>query len=85
MTKRDWHRRTTPEQAARRAGGRRHYNQIRALQALVRGLEVARLAALGYRQAEIARQLGVHRSTVCRDVAKLLDARSRLRPSLFLR
>jgi DNA-binding NarL/FixJ family response regulator len=84
MNTREWSRRTTPEEAARRAGGRRHYNDLRQLAALLRGLEVARLAALGYRQAAIARELGVHRSTVCRDVAKLLDGRSRLRPSYFL-
>ena len=84
MSKREWQHRTSAEEAARRAGGRRLYNDLRKLAALMRGLEVGRLAARGYRQSEIARQLHVHRSTVCRDVAKLLDGRSRLRPSYFL-
>lgn len=74
-----WSAPTTPEAAARRAGGRRHYNAWRKALAFRRlHLEVAsRLFAQGslFRrgiQAELARELGVSRSTICRDIDHLL-------------
>ncbi|HEY7309551.1 MAG TPA: hypothetical protein VH643_09350 [Gemmataceae bacterium] len=64
--------------AYRRAGGRSHYNSVRRFQAAIRRRELARLlcvqgglTARGM-QTRLARQLGVSRSTVCRDVAWLL-------------
>jgi hypothetical protein len=60
-----------------RAGGRRHYNAVRQFRALARRLKVLELADrfglfLRGAQARIARELGVHRSTVCRDLKVLL-------------
>jgi len=66
----DW---TDPETVARRAGGRRHYNAMRRFRATFRRFEVARLLRQGLRQVDIARRLGVHRSTICRDVAALYE------------
>src|SRR5947209_2532983 len=60
----------------RRAGGRRHYNDHRKIMAVFRRLKILRLA--GTRMfdhgvcAELARKLGVHRSTVWRDIRFLL-------------
>jgi hypothetical protein len=64
-------------EAARRAGGRRRYNALRALRAELRRREVHRLVVelggLGVwgLQSRIASALGVHRSTVHRDFWKL--------------
>ncbi len=67
-------------QVCRRAGGRRGYNAQRQFAAAYRRSEVARLllAGVGRRhsgltgqQAEIARQLGVHPSTISRDLAAI--------------
>jgi hypothetical protein len=68
----------------RRAAGRRHYNTVRRFRAAWRRCEVARMVlesgiGRGY-QARIARELGVSRATVCRDVA-WLHAESRPCPS----
>jgi len=70
-----WSERTDDETMRRRAAGRRHYNAVRRFRAAWRRREVARLvleggAGWGY-QARIARELGVSRATVCRDVAWL--------------
>lgn len=61
----------TWDQICRRAGGRRAYNAQRQFAAAFRLREVASLLRDGHHQAEIARRLGVHPSTVCRDVKKL--------------
>jgi hypothetical protein len=64
--------------AYRRAGGRRHYNAVRRFRREWRRAEVVRLlsckGALFRRglQTELARELGVSRSTICRDLAYLL-------------
>lgn len=64
------------DEAARRAAGRRHYNSIRRLHAELRRVKVAELLRGRFLdwgvQAEIARELGVSRSTVCRDVRWLM-------------
>ena len=57
-------------------GGRRRYNRMRAINARQRRLRVWRLVAaanLAERgwQAKIARELGVHRSTICRDIVAM--------------
>jgi hypothetical protein len=75
----DWSAPTTPDEVARRAGGRKRYNTWRKWMAFRRRhVEVARRlfvqGALFKRgiQAELARELNVSRSTICRDVAYLI-------------
>ena len=63
-----WSKWTDFETVKKRAGGRRHYNDLRRIYAKLRRNEVALLFAQGFEQAEIARRLGVHRSTVSRDI-----------------
>lgn len=71
----NWTDRTDFQTAARRAGGRRAYNNWRHLLSNVRlGAVVNELKGIGFGrgyQAEIARRLGVHRSTINRDFKKL--------------
>ncbi len=64
----NWSKSTDFETVKRRAGGRRNYNSVRRIRATLRRLEVGVLFAKGIHQAEIARRLGVHRSTIGRDV-----------------
>ena len=56
-----------PESIKRRAGGRRRYNAQRQRAQAVRRHTVAAMLADDF-QADIARALGVSRSTICRDV-----------------
>ena len=65
-----WTAETTPEAAARRAGGRRHYNAVRCFARILRRVEVMRrmtcqgtLFRHGF-QTELARELGVSRATI---------------------
>lgn len=73
-----WSETVSTEEAQARAGGRRHYNAMRQVDAALRRQEVARLvvAAGGFLvpgvQARIAAHLGVSRATISRDVAALL-------------
>jgi hypothetical protein len=73
-----WSEQTSWEEVCRRAAGRRHYNSVRRFRALHRRCELVRLLSgkggLTDRgtQARLARELGVSRSTVCRDMAVLL-------------
>ena len=71
----NWSQRTDPEKVAKRAAGRTHYNRVRQSHAFQRLREVVRLQGLfGFghgTQAEIARHLGVSRSTICRDFKKI--------------
>jgi hypothetical protein len=79
LSRHAWGMRIPTALAYRRAGGRRRYNARRAFQ---RALREDKVAALLIRSgnglfergtlARIARDLGVHRSTVTRDVARLL-------------
>jgi hypothetical protein len=68
----------TWDQRCRLASGRRHYNSVRRFRAQLRRREVARLLrARGTlfdrgTQARLARELGVSRATISRDVAVLL-------------
>jgi hypothetical protein len=74
----EWSKTIDNSAAYRRAGGRRHYNAWRRFIQARRRAEVARLltckGALFRRgiQTELARELGVSRTTICRDVAYLL-------------
>ena len=76
MDRPGWGAWTPNTEAARRAGGRRRYNQVRQLNADMRLLEVARLVkeiGLGHgAQARMVQVLGVGRSTISRDVAKIM-------------
>jgi hypothetical protein len=74
----DWSRRTTNEEAARRAGGRRAYNCRRQLDAFERRFKVETawwqmvdtegLMTRGI-QARLAERFGVSPTTICRDLA----------------
>jgi hypothetical protein len=73
-----WSEPTSDDEAHRRAAGRRHYNSVRRFRATCRRLQVARLLCVQGgltvhgTQARLARELGVSRATICRDVARLL-------------
>jgi hypothetical protein len=73
-----WSQRIDTGAAYRRASGRRHHNAVRRFRRERRRAEVARLltckGALFRRglQTELARELNVSRSTICRDLAYLL-------------
>jgi hypothetical protein len=59
----------------RRASGRRHYNSLRQFKALLRRCQVAKLLASGVSsRVDIAARLGVHPSTISRDITVLLCA-----------
>jgi hypothetical protein len=67
-----WSERTDLDEVRRRCGGRRRYNAMRSFQREARRAAVSRLLLLygsdrGV-QSRVARELGVHRSTVSRDV-----------------
>ena len=79
MDARQWRQPTSDEAAWRRASGRRHVNAWRKFKAVVRQREVARLLLADGRsmfdrgvQSDIAKRLGVHRSTVHRDIWALI-------------
>jgi DNA-binding MarR family transcriptional regulator len=72
-----WSKPTTFDEVCRRAAGRNAYNDVRKIGMLARRIEVAEmLLEFGplHRgaQADIARRLGVARSTISRDVKALL-------------
>ena len=75
----DWSEPVSDREAAARAGGRRHYNAWRQNMALYRQMrlvEIAGASGLGLwrrgAQTVLAHQLGVSRSTICRDIAAIL-------------
>jgi transcriptional antiterminator len=69
----------TWEQICKRAGGRRKYNRYRQANAFWRRLEIdLYLQCYGYEPgilAELARYYQVHRSTITRDVQRILKGR----------
>jgi hypothetical protein len=70
-----WSAKTDFNVVCKRAAGRRRYNTKRRAEARERYLQVveAIMPTGGCKrgtQAQLARVLGVHRSTICRDVAK---------------
>jgi hypothetical protein len=78
----NWSAATDPETVARRAGGRQAYNWQRQVARTVRRWRLVRLLkkyGLWRRGtlARIARELGVHRSTVSRDVHAMLHEERR--------
>jgi hypothetical protein len=67
------------ERLYHRAGGRRHDNSMRQLQAVLRRAALLRYLSQGSVctaqwgwQSRAARALGVHRSTICRDWSAIL-------------
>jgi hypothetical protein len=72
-----WSDPVSGDEAHARAAGRRLYNSVRHAQAMVRAGEVVPLLnERGFGrgvQAQIARELGVHRSTVSRDLMRALS------------
>jgi hypothetical protein len=75
MDRKSWSAPVTAAEASRRARGRRAYNLVRQWRQLKRRAKVdelwhSRVTAQNYRRlgAQIARELGVSRSTVCRDL-----------------
>lgn len=76
------HKRTTNEFSTdarnRFVGGRKRFNAQRKMAQIIRRSEVARLAGeadvrkRGW-QSKIAAELGVHRSTVCRDITAVSE------------
>jgi len=79
MQRSDWHKPTSDDEAKRRAGGRARYNAQRHTVALHRRIYGLLPMLNGYAPArgdlaDLARRLGVSRSTVCRDVALLRRA-----------
>src|SRR5262249_17222205 len=75
---RNWSAPTTQAEVFRRASGRRHYHAIRRFRRDHRRLQVAELLTRygmgwGY-QARIARELGVSRVTIHRDMKYLLES-----------
>jgi len=78
----DWHAETDTETINRRAGGRRRYNAWRGFKRAHRHrLVVQLLRQYGMLKhgvnARIARELGVSKSTITRDVQALLDSFAR--------
>ena len=76
-----WNEDFTTDEAHRRWAARKKYNQVRQLRASLRRLELVRmLNSGGYglfgdqgQQTALAAALGVHRSTVCRDLKTLFS------------
>jgi hypothetical protein len=70
-----WSAPVSTAEAHRRAAGRRRYNSIRTLQARLRAIQAFRkMAEYSWArgaQSRVAVELGVHRSTISRDLAGL--------------
>ena len=63
------------DEVERRASGRRHYNSLRQFKAVRRRYQVVTLLASGVSsRVDIAVRLGVHPSTISRDITALLYA-----------
>ena len=80
MNRESWAAPTSRDEAHRRASGRRHYNSWRRFRAAYRRrqlIDVALQLRLGFfgwgAQAAIARALGVNRSTIHRDVRRIMS------------
>jgi DNA-binding NarL/FixJ family response regulator len=73
MNQRAWSTSTDFDTICRRASGRRRYNAVRQLRAELRRFQVARFLRQGLLQCHMAVELGVHPSTISRDIAMLLS------------
>lgn len=70
-----WSAQTEFKTVCKRAAGRRRYNAKRQAEArerfkIVLAMTLPPAGRIHGSQAQLARELGVHRSTICRDVAK---------------
>ena len=82
----NWSERTSFSEVCRRAGGRRCYNSVRRMRREGRRLRLSRLLLRrrigvfdwGW-QTRLAMELGVHKSTICRDFRAIM-APGRLYP-----
>ncbi|MGH7169063.1 MAG: hypothetical protein ACRELG_02145 [Gemmataceae bacterium] len=77
MNAEDWSERADFSAVCRRAGGRRRYNAWRRFRAAYRRMQVVKLwikypPLMRGLQSRLAAELGVSRSTICRDMAYLL-------------
>jgi DNA invertase Pin-like site-specific DNA recombinase len=83
-----WSQATSQDEAARRAAGRARYNRHRQFKAAIRRKKIIdiwedRADGSGWSifsrgsQTELAKMLGVNRSTICRDL-KVIMARNRM-------
>jgi hypothetical protein len=80
---RSWHPAADPDEAARRASGRRRYNARRQVRAAIRRGRIISIweerSRAGWSifsrgsQTQLAEMLGVDRSTICRDVKAILS------------
>lgn len=68
MNRQQWKSPLSKLQAYKRAGGRRRINARRSNLAGQRRLKLIELVKVGLPNAEIARRLAVHRSTITRDL-----------------
>jgi DNA-binding NarL/FixJ family response regulator len=79
----EWQQPISPEHAMNRAAGRQRYNALRQRYVLMRAVQVCQRLAQGQSKQEIARALGVHRTTIVRNLQRLQTLT--LRPSFFVR
>lgn len=80
MDRAAWFETVPNADANRRAGGRRRYNRERQLDALVRQYHLIELIIQGRHgffdhglRSKLAARLGVHRTTIGRDIAAILE------------
>ena len=89
MKRSEWSQPTSNDAAYRRAGGRARYNLKRFDVAFKRRQSLLLLlrhkAPRRGDQAHLARQLGVNKATICRDVAQLHRSKSQAQPIRRLR
>jgi hypothetical protein len=73
---RSWSQPTSWEEVCKRAAGRYKYNALRTFQAQLRRKEVLNLLHrwgwVAGVQSQIAEHLGVHKSTICRDLKVIM-------------
>ncbi len=72
VPRQDWSRPVSNAEAARRAGGRAHYNAIRRMMKHARRRLVVGLLAAGLPRKDIAAALGAAPRTIRRDIAAIL-------------
>ena len=76
VSRAQWKQPTSWAEVTRRAVGRYKYNAVRRLQAQLRRREVLELLHrwgwIPGLQSQIAAHLGVHKSTICRDLQRIM-------------
>jgi hypothetical protein len=84
MNRDEWYADTSWATVVRRAAGRARYNQERQIDAAIRRIKIEKFIAEYHAdggrifdwglQSELAKRLGVHRSTICRDFPKIMSS-----------